>query len=236
MKRLPISGASLAALILGRNELSRVLGSLGATAIYDDSGIDDLYMKLATVHGRWWAERDAREVGPVVDALRKLSTDLTEATELLSGHDNGVHTAVAIETTSQIVRVLIRNPATGSVEAAHALIDAFKSGVAKIQEACFAAFSDLTAAPSKNGRDSLGWYDDFTNVLLEIAAKLGVNPTLRKDRVTGQRSGWLLDAALTLEQSFNPYMRSPSPEACGKRLERSRKRLLKVHRQNHALR
>lgn len=68
MRRLPISGASVAALVLGRNELNHALGSLGATAVYDDSGIDGLYMKLAAVHGRWWTERDARE-GPVVHAL-----------------------------------------------------------------------------------------------------------------------------------------------------------------------
>jgi hypothetical protein len=35
-------------------------------------------------------------------------------------------------------------------------------------------------------------------LLLQIAEKAGLKPTLRKDRKTGIRSGWLLDAALAL--------------------------------------
>ena len=50
--------------------------------------------------------------------------------------------------------------------------------------------------------------------------------------ISGARGGWLLDAAQALETFLDPQMRSPSAEACGKRLERSKTRLKQKHRQN----
>jgi len=68
--------------------------------------------------------------------------------------------------------------------------------------------------------------------LLEVAETAGVKPNLSKDRISGARVGWLLDAAQALEAFLDPQMRSPSVEACGKRLERSKTRLKQKHRQN----
>ena len=73
--------------------------------------------------------------------------------------------------------------------------------------------------------ETLYYYDDFVDLLLDIAAKGGVEPKQFKDRVTGERRGWLFDAAQTFEAFLYKPMRSPGPEACGKRLERAVKRL-----------
>jgi len=51
-----------------------------------------------------------------------------------------------------------------------------------------------------------------------------VEPKNSKDRESCRRSGWLFDAAQAFEPFLHNYMRSPSPEACGKRLERGKKR------------
>jgi hypothetical protein len=75
------------------------------------------------------------------------------------------------------------------------------------------------------------WYDEFTALLLQIAERAGLEPTLKKDKSTRVRSGWLLDAALAFETSLDRLMRSPSSEACGKRLERSLGRLPNAKRQ-----
>jgi hypothetical protein len=234
MKRLPIRGFRLVALERDEGELKHYLAELGAAAAFDDSAIHDLHIKLAAIHGRWLAERTAKEVSPVVKALGNLADDLTEVTMFLSGHDTGMHSAAVVETASQIVRALEHNGAVDSVEAAHDLINTFKGEAAKVQRACLTALADLTAPSSQKGRDALGWYDEFAAVLLGIAKKIGVEPALGKDRITGERSGWLFQAARALEPFFPSYMRSQSPEACGKRLERSRKRLLKTHRQKRS--
>jgi hypothetical protein len=222
----------LATPTLGREELKRVLAGLGAAAVFDDAAVHDLYMKLAAIHGAWLAEQQAKQVLPVAGALRRAGTSLIEIAELLNGHETGFQTHVQVETTSQTARMLARDPAIGSFKRAHELIDTFKEDAAKISGACLGAYAELTGMASKDGRDVLGWYDEFTSLLLEIAKKAGVEPNLNKDRRTRKRGGWLFEAAQALEPFLDRYMCSPSPEACGKRLERSRKRLLNTDRQN----
>jgi hypothetical protein len=94
------------------------------------------------------------------------------------------------------------------------------------------AYADLNQKALNEGRAPMRWYDDFTALLLKLAEKVGVEPSLGKDRTTRARTGWLFEAAQALEAFLDPYMRSPSAEACGKRLERSKMRLAKAHRQN----
>src|SRR5258705_13695533 len=81
-------------------------------------------------------------------------------------------------------------------------------------------------------RPRLEWYDDFTALLVEIAAVAGVEPTLNKDRDSGAPYGWLLDAAQSLETFLDPQMRSPDEGFCFKRLERAQAVLERRHLQN----
>jgi hypothetical protein len=101
-----------------------------------------------------------------------------------------------------------------------------------LEAAYMVAYADLNRKAPNEGRAPLLWYDEFTALLLDIAAKAGVEPTLSKDRNTSARTGWLFEAAQALEPFLLKFMRSPSAEACGKRLERSKKRLARVKRQN----
>ena len=68
----------------------------------------------------------------------------------------------------------------------------------------------------------LDWYDIFTALLLKLAKLAKIRPKTWKKRIekTGAR-GWLFDAAQKLEFLLYPPMRSDTPEACGKRLERA---------------
>jgi hypothetical protein len=84
----------------------------------------------------------------------------------------------------------------------------------------------------ESGRPQAEWHDEFAALLLEVAETAAVEPRLNKDRISGARVGWLLDAAQALEAFLHPQMRSLTAEACGKRLERSKTRLNQKHRQN----
>jgi hypothetical protein len=138
MKRLLITGTSLATPKLGEEELKRVLAELGAAAIFDDAAVHDFYMKLAAIHGAWLAENEAKQVPPVASALRRAGTCLIEIAGLLSGHETGFQTHVTVETTSQTARMLARDSTIGSIKRAHELIDTFKVDAAKISGACLA--------------------------------------------------------------------------------------------------
>jgi hypothetical protein len=128
--------------------------------------------------------------------------------------------------------ILALDPEVGSRQQADKLIASFRGDAAKLAHACLVVAHDLKQRVGKDGRPPAGWHDDFTSLLLAIAEAGGLEPQLLKDRITGLRHGWLLDAAQALEAFLDPQMRSPSAEACGKRLERSKTRLKQKHRQN----
>jgi len=96
-----------------------------------------------------------------------------------------------------------------------------------------AAF-DLPSLPDRRGRKAKDWYDLLTALLLGIAEKAGIRPTLYKDREAKHEllKGWLLDAARELETFLPRLMHSPSDVARYKRLERSKANLAKAGRQN----
>jgi hypothetical protein len=198
----------------------------------DDAAIHDLYFRIAQICGSWFSEQEAAEVSPVSKALQSTGKSLLEASQLLSGHKTGLRTHVEIEVTSQVAGILALDPSVGSVGDARTLIGRFQEEAAKIGHACMVAYADLNRKAPNEGRAPLLWYDKFTALLLDIAAKAGVDPTLSKDRHTRARTGWLFEAAQALEPFLLKFMRSPSAEACGKRLERSKKRLARVKRQN----
>jgi hypothetical protein len=185
----------------------------------------EVYLSLGTIVGQWLSEQERLDVSPVAKALLSTAKNLSEASLLLSGLETGMHTDFDIEVTSRVANCLALDPAVGSLATAQELISSFRQEAARIAHVCMVARADLPAGPGERGRPALAWYDDFTALLLNIANEAGVEPTLRKDRITGVRSGWLLEAAQALELFLYPEMRSPSAEACGKRLERSLRRL-----------
>jgi hypothetical protein len=236
MARLPTGGAAICSPRREEGDLKRVLSDLGLAHVLDDTAVHHLYLKIGAILGRWQSERDRLEVSLVAKTLLSTAKNLGEASSLLSGHETGLRRSLEMAVTSQVAKYLALDPTVGSFPKAQALITTFQRDAARIAHVCMVARAALPDGPDKRGRRSLDWYDEFVALLLELADKAGVTPTLRKDRVTGVRSGWLLDAARTLETFLYPPMHSRTAEACGKRLERSRRRLQHAGRHNSSSR
>jgi hypothetical protein len=231
MVRLPASGARIATPRRNEGELHRVLSELRVGHSFDATTVHELYWKFGTVIGQWLSEQQRMEVSPIAKALLSTAKNLSEASLLLSGIETGFHSDLEIAVASRAVQYLALDPSVGSVEKAQKHISLFQQDAARIAHVCMVALADLPDRSGERGRPPLDWYNNFVALLLRIAEKAGVEPTLRKDRITGVRSGWLFEAAQALESFLYPEMRSPNPEACGKRLERSRRRLRDAKRQ-----
>jgi hypothetical protein len=165
-----------------------------------------LYMKISAVYGAWFSEQESREVKPVAKAVLTTAKGLLEAAKLLSGHETGFRTHVEVETTSATARALARDQTIRSVAAGREILRSFRKEAERIGHACMAAYADLTQKDDGENHKRLGWYDDFTALLLDIARKAGVNPTVGKDRITRTRTGWLFTAAQALEPFLDPVM------------------------------
>jgi len=202
MKRLPIKHTSLMTPEARKEDVKRALEKLGVGEKFDDDAIDDVYLNLAKTIGRWFDEQYAKEASPVANALLSTGKELIAATELFSGQETGLHSHVEIETTLAVKTLLAMAPTVGSMDKAEQLLRAFRENALMIGQACIAAGVDLASEISKGGREKLNYFDDFTELLLDIASKAGVEPKNFKDRVTGLRSGWLYEAAQSPSGKF----------------------------------
>ena len=236
MKRLPIRGSAICTPSRSKDELEKVFRDLGVSHAFDDASVDALYWDLGAIIGTWLAEQESKESSPVAKALLTTARNLTQASGLLNGFETGIHNTVEIAVTSQVAEFLALDPGVGTLVEAQKQLDAFQRDAARISHVCLVAYADLVHDAGERGRPELKWYDDFTALVLDIGDKAAVKPTFGKDRINESRSGWLFDAAWAFESFLHPSMLSPSPEACGKRLERSRAHLRKAHRQKPRLR
>jgi len=234
MPRLSASGSSLMTPCRDESELKGVLTKLCPDALLDDATVHHHYMILASLIGGWLSEQSRLETAPVKNALLTLAKNLSEASALLSGLATGIRNNLETEITSRILNLLALNPAIGSSESAREMLDTFRQDADGISHASLIAAFDLPSGPEKRGQKKKEWYTSFTRLLLTIAEDAGIRPTLYKDRHADHESlnGWLLDAARELETFLPVEMRSPSDVARYKRLERSKARLGKAHRQD----
>ena len=229
MARLPISGSTVATPHLDQADLRNVLVQLCPEAKFSESDISEFYRRLARIIGQWSAEDDRLDIAPLAQTFTAMGQELKKVAKILSGHETGLREIHDIAIVSQLAMILALDPEVGSRQQADRLIDSFRG---EAPHACLVAACDLKQAVGESGRPQAEWHDEFTALLLEVAETAGVEPRLSKDRISGERVGWLLDAAQSLEAFLDPQMRSPSAEACGKRLERSKTRLKRKHRQN----
>jgi hypothetical protein len=213
-------------------ELKRVLSDLRVDQVLSPTAVHELYLNLAVIIGKWMLEQERLEASSVAGSLLSTARSLNEASLILGGCETGFHSALEIAVASRIAQYLALLPGVNSLAEAQELISSFRQEAARIAHVCMVARADLPDRPEQRGRRALCWYDDFTVLLLDLANKAGVQPTLRKDRDTRVRSGWLFEAAQALEPFLYREMRSPSAEACGTRLDRSMRRLRQRARQN----
>ena len=187
--------------------------------------IQEIHLRIARIIGLWFTEQEAKKASPVAKALLATGRNLLEASKVLSGHQTGERTLVEIQATTEAVRLLAL--ALSSVQSTQRKLSSgiFTSSPAKMGHTCLVAWADFAQEVGQKGRPALHWYDGFTSLLLDFAKKAGIKASVGRDRVTGERTGWLFQAAQALEPFLYDWMRSKSPEACGKRLERSMRRL-----------
>jgi ubiquinone/menaquinone biosynthesis C-methylase UbiE len=186
-----------------------------------DHGVHQYYLTLASIIGDWLSERGRLKTEPIKKTLHTMANNLRDASAFLGGFETGIRTDIEIAISSRVLNLMALDPTIGSK--ARELLSSFRRDAERIAHVCNVAAADLPRGPSKRGRKALDWYDSFSALLLDVAEKAKIRPTLYKDRdIDDAPKGWLLDAARQVETFLPKEMRSPGDEARYKRLERSK--------------
>jgi len=225
MARLAARGTTNATPYRPQSDLAGRLADLHVSDAFDEDGLTEVYSRFGQIVGRWMAEEGRLDSKEIAEALISMSKQLDKIGAVLKGHETGLRDAADSEIVSQLAEHMALDPTVGSIPAAKKLITSFVRQCERIAHSGLVAGVDLKSQAGRPGRSPLQWYDDFTALLLEIAQKAGVRPTSGKDRISEKWGGWLFDAAAMLETFLAPEMRSPTNEARGRRLDRSRRRL-----------
>ena len=191
----------------------------------DEETLNQLHWTFGVVIGKWLAEWCQPAVLPIATRLAKSAQSLELLARGLAGMQTGMRDAEDLEFALLARQALSLNPLIGDLSRADERLASFQLQCSEMSEVFWIALKILKEERGKSGRKKLSWYDDFTAFLLKLAKLANVEPNLNKDRISGTRGGWVFNAAQALEPLLYPLMRSETPEACGKRLERSLKRL-----------
>jgi hypothetical protein len=224
MPRIKVTGSSLMTPSRDETELGSILCALTEGHDFDRQSVHHYYLALASMIGDWLSEQGKLETETIKKNLLSMANNLDNASALLSGLETGVRTDIEIAVSSRLVNLMALDLTIGSVDSAKKLLSSFRYNAERISHISRIAAADLPKGPDKRGRKPQGWYDTFTALLLDVAAKADVRPTLHKDRKAKDEApkGWLLDAARQVETFFPKEMRSPSDVARYKRLQRSK--------------
>jgi hypothetical protein len=190
MTRLPVSGSSIASPLRSEGDLKGVLSDLRVDHVLSRAAVHEIYLSLASIIGQWMSEEQRLEVSSVAGSLLSTAKSLNEAVLTLGGFETGLHSDLEIAVATRIAKYLALVPGVSSLTEAQELISSFRQEAARIAHVCMVARADLPNRPEKLGRRALHWYDAFTALLLQMAEKANLEPTLGKDRITGVRSGW----------------------------------------------
>jgi hypothetical protein len=188
----------------------------------DEEVLTQLYSDLGTVIGKWTSGWGQPELLPIMRRLAGTARFLEQLAQGLAGVQTGMRQSEDIEFALLARQALSLNPLVGDLSRADEKLASFQLQCSEMAQVFWIAFRSLKGDRGRRGRQKLDWYDDFTALLLKLAKLANTKPNLNKDRDSGARGGWLFEAAQILEFLLYPPMRS---ETCGKRLERSLKRL-----------
>jgi hypothetical protein len=232
MTRLPPSGATSFALQEGVPQkgaprvptIEELLVDLKLKPMSSEK-VAEIRGRLRIVVGSWWQEigqfiepDTGLEVEGVVATLRATAQHLKEAKAVLQAGESGIHRANNIEAVILIKKTLSLHPAIGNLNKAEDFIASACEVVETISQACHVTAWMLGSVKGKRGRPPHHWYNEFTQILCDIACENGIKATLENDRVTAEPKGRFIELAEGFERLFPRQMRSPSREALAKRL------------------
>jgi hypothetical protein len=224
MAKLPRRGVGYQSLYEDKTTLPEVVATLGLEPLSEESECE-LRVMLGLALAQWEEPYTDIQVKDVVTALNAQAKRLDGLAPLAAVARCGFCRGEDIAVSGHLVQVLASNPTISNVEAAHAYLSEFCDRAQDIASACRAAAKGVLSTRGKSGRSRYDWYDQFTAALVELCNQNQIEPSAGIDPISDEPIGGLCEVASEFERLLLPKMRSPTPAALVKRLQRSLKRI-----------
>jgi hypothetical protein len=208
--------------------LSEIVANLGLTPLTRKAE-REIRARLGFAMGKWEAPHATFDLADVIGSLNSHAKALEKFSAVAAiakgGHLKGRYLKRDMEACFQLAHDLKESLSLEDVTAAYAYLADFADRATAVAFGGREAAKRLTKIRGMGGGSPYLWYDDFAAVLLDLCKSNKIEPRAEIDRSSGELVGGLAKLASAFERLLLPPMRSPTPEAMVKRLQRSLSRL-----------
>jgi hypothetical protein len=152
-----------------------------------------------------------------LDAGKLDTTERSKLEEVLHGTQTGWRTSHHTAAASRLMRALASEVGE---DRAQAMVLDYRGHSREIAIACRNAVVALGRTKGEDGRPEADWFPQFFDVLLFVAERNGITPTI--DQRAGEPQGGFLQLATEFQKLLHFSMRALSEGALAKRLNRER--------------
>jgi hypothetical protein len=223
MVKLPKSGISYQCLDERDATLIEIVASLGLKPL-SKRAVRKIRDRVGFALANW-EPYTGTKVHEVIGSLNSHAKSLEKLASVAAVAKGGLCRAEDIDVACQLARSLAEEATIDSSKAAYAYLADFGERATVIANASRSAATGLQPIKGKGGGSPYVWYDEFTAVLLDVCKKNKIEPEARIDRTSGEPVGGLAKVGSGFEKLLPPNMRSRTPSAMVKRLQRSLGRL-----------
>lgn len=224
MARIPPAGVGFQCFYEYEVTLAEVIAGLGLKPL-DEEAERRCRQRVGFAIAKWREPNAGIDANDLADSLARLAKQLDAMDPLLGGVEIGIHKAEDIEGATRLASVLSQSPTISSIEAAHNYLSEFRERAGMIAHAAQIVAIQLRSVKGKSGRPSNDWYDGFVQAIADVCAKneIAVKPV--NSRGMDEPTGRFFEVAQGFERLLLPQMRSRTPHALAKRLNRSLNRI-----------
>jgi hypothetical protein len=203
-----------------RDELGAVIGLAMQELAHSPTGNPDGRLQIRDI------QKTLRQTAKRLNRLAAGKLDpreLSAIEQVIYGNQTGFHEE---HDTVAAVRLIKALSGTVGEDRAYDMVLDYRGHASEIAAACRKAVDDLAGIHGgEGGQPAIDWFGGFVAVLLFVAARDGIRPTVSFDWRKGESRGRFLDLAVGFEKLLHLSMRSKTKDALAQRLKRSLRRL-----------
>ncbi len=176
--------------------------------------------RIRVVAGRFWDEAQAVQRKEVLQRLENLTDHVSAATAQLSPLKEGLHTAEDTEVVGLLIRAIDLSH-SGQHPRPREQLEIIHKILERFEHYCAQTLLLLTHLPAKKGQRGLRWYDEYTQLMTQVADLLGIKISTAGDRGEVPYATPFTVLAFTAERVLPEEAQSNTLAACAKRIDRS---------------